>query len=1075
MDYNYLVLSGKSAKLTISGGDSAYNTVARSSASIKILSGGYVENTTVYASTTVSNAGSALSTFLSGGTMIVSSGGSAENVSMFRNARLTVSVGGRATGIFVSSGHINAEVLGGDAATLISGINEKGAFGLVGGVASNFIINSLGRLTVSNGGVAHDTELRFGGYFTVMSGGKATGLTQSAGGHVRADIYGADQNTSVFGTNVSGEFELVGGVGSNFILYDGGAQQVYSGGTALHTLVSGQRAIQYVNSGGVVSATSVFRNGLMNIYGGGIARSTFVYSGGSMVANDGAYVSGATVEGTLRVDFGNAGEDESGGIARLSDIDIAPSGVLDIVKQANFAYGINISGTLIIGKGVTVSGLTVSSTGAAVVSGVFEVTGSSWNTSVCRDGRVSAAAEALLTGTVISSGGTLELSNAAALEGTTIMAGGSMIICTADASTGEQITLDFTGTTGDQSVSISDIGNIAATTRIEARGMSAGSTYTLTDTANNNRCVCFGETGLYDDKVMGGTTYSNAFTGMTYDFSDGKSITVGTFEAAVQTTAGGIENGTSINGTGKAAKWTADTIASGTINLVGSGANLSEAWLEIEGTDLDGTMLFGTVSGGSAGAVNLLITSGARLGNLAAGAGAAGLVESVKLTIDNATLTGAAYAGGFGTVANKTETEVSNTTFKKDFYAGALANYAKTGASTSAGDIKLEIADGTFDGNIYGAASVKTGVLNTSAGSWIHSAGNIELDITSGTATKGDEACIFAGGYAAGHDTADAADRTAVYEAGSVTLTISGGNWGEVKGGRGVFGGAFASDNTKAADWDDPDEGGKGVYAKVGDVNITVIGGTMGNVYGGGWAQKGGKSEVGDVNINIEGGTITNIFGGGCCSISGGSTKAGDVTITVSGGNIEGSIFARGQGDGDWVENAEVIFTGSTDFSCDVYGYSYVGGASDGDVYLSFTGYTGEFSGKIGGFNRITLDEAAAMTITTVAADVSNGAWEFDLTGRADTLVGSSLLTWEEADSESFTNVSVKFADDTQAQGGWNIATVADAFGNTSFEVEIAGELVGENLALDGHIANGEYKDWGFTVEDNVLKFKNLA
>ena len=92
MDYNYLVLSGKSAKLTISGGDSSYNTVARSSASIKILSGGYVENTTVYASTTVSNAGSALSTFLSGGTMIVSSGGSAENVSMLHMyaSRITI-------------------------------------------------------------------------------------------------------------------------------------------------------------------------------------------------------------------------------------------------------------------------------------------------------------------------------------------------------------------------------------------------------------------------------------------------------------------------------------------------------------------------------------------------------------------------------------------------------------------------------------------------------------------------------------------------------------------------------------------------------------------------------------------------------------------------------------------------------------------------------------------------------------------------------------------------------------------------------------------------------------------------
>ena len=34
---------------------------------------------------------------------------------------------------------------------------------------------------------------------------------------------------------------------------------------------------------------------------------------------------------------------------------------------------------------------------------------------------------------------------------------------------------------------------------------------------------------------------------------------------------------------------------------------------------------------------------------------------------------------------------------------------------------------------------------------------------------------------------------------------------------------------------------------------------------------------------------------------------------------------------------------------------------------------------------------------------------------------------------------------------------------------------VAEELDLDQAIAAGDYAGWGFTVEENVLKFKNLA
>lgn len=234
------------------------------------------------------------------------------------------------------------------------------------------------------------------------------------------------------------------------------------------------------------------------------------------------------------------------------------------------------------------------------------------------------------------------------------------------------------------------------------------------------------------------------------------------------------------------------------------------------------------------------------------------------------------------------------------------------------------------------------------------------------------------------------------------------------------------------------------------------------------------------MNINIAGGTIANVFGGGSHSSSGGTTETDDVTITVSDGDITGAIYARGQLEGDTTGAASVIFTGATDFGCGVYGYSYVGGEAS-NATLSFagvsdelTGYTGTFSGAIGGFVSVTFSGATAMTLATAAADVSNGAWNFDLTDRASSLAGTSLLTWSTADFENDT-VRVSFADDAQAQGGWNIAAVAEAFSGTTFDIEVGESQIATGLAYNQQIASGDYQGWGFTLDEGVLKFKNLA
>ena len=287
------------------------------------------------------------------------------------------------------------------------------------------------------------------------------------------------------------------------------------------------------------------------------------------------------------------------------------------------------------------------------------------------------------------------------------------------------------------------------------------------------------------------------------------------------------------------------------ISFVTSDANITgDAWLRFSTVDFDkGATVYGA-EGNFAGTVKYLIHGAGKLGNFAAGAKTSGSVGGVELVSYNNDY-GLTYLGGQGTVTGLVSAFISSgNTLSKDFYAGALANYAKSGEATSIGSINVKIALNTNVGkaseekhyakaNIYGASQVKAGTITTAADTdAVHSVGDVTLTINNGETTKSD-LCVFAGGYATGHDTAKLAP---VYTVDSVSLTINGGNWGGAHGGRGVFGGAFAGDNTTAGD--------AGVWAQVGDVDLTISGGTMGNVYGGGWAQKGAKSEVGDVTKN---------------------------------------------------------------------------------------------------------------------------------------------------------------------------------------------------------------------------------
>ncbi|MBO7088997.1 MAG: hypothetical protein J6W70_03755, partial [Lentisphaeria bacterium] len=133
---------------------------------------------------------------------------------------------------------------------------------------------------------------------------------------------------------------------------------------------------------------------------------------------------------------------------------------------------------------------------------------------------------------------------------------------------------------------------------------------------------------------------------------------------------------------------------------------------------------------------------------------------------------------------------------------------------------------------------------------------------------------------------------------------------------------------------------------------------------------------------------------------------------------------------------------------------------------------TGTFTGAIGGFTTVTLDDDTTMTLSTAADDVSNGAWVFDFTDRDAELAGTSFLTWSGADFAGDT-VKVNFTDADQAAAGWSIATAAfDA--TTTFTLAIGGTDI-TSVAYDTAIADGDWAGWKFTSVEGTLKFAQLA
>jgi len=251
----------------ISSGGTANNTTVYSEGSMYICSGGTANKTTVN----------------SGGIMDISSGGTANSTTVNDGGKMYINSGGTATNVIWTpcEGFVSAA-----AGAYVTYASEYSGvyFGYNGQLRShaqsmdNKVVS--GSMYVMSGGVANSTTVNSGGAMYISSGGTANSTTVSWG---FMDIYS-------------------GGVANNTV--NDGDMYIYSGGVANNTV--NDDGYMLIFSGGTANSTTVNSGGSMYISSGGTATNvSWTPCIGSVYAADGAYVTYASTYSSVYFGSGN--------------------------------------------------------------------------------------------------------------------------------------------------------------------------------------------------------------------------------------------------------------------------------------------------------------------------------------------------------------------------------------------------------------------------------------------------------------------------------------------------------------------------------------------------------------------------------------------------------------------------------------------------------------------------------------------------------------------------------------------------------------------------------------------------
>ena len=444
-----------------SGGTASYNTI-NSGGSMKVYDG-------LANSTTVSSGGKVwvssgcvvnFTTLSSGGNMVISAGATANYTSIFDQAVLTLQ----------DSATLNNTTLSSGGSMFLDQQNQ---------VANSTTVSTGGTFRISSGGTANNTILEAGGSFTLFSGGTVNiikvqenaEMIVSGGTVTSATVYqnamllvsygGTVSNTTIIGGSLdlinealpisavsttltggtmyvrrgakatatsayNGEIKLgwsgtmtdtvVSGVDGSMFVYESGvasrtvvndeARMYISGGVANEVTVS--QGLLYVSSGGVAQGATIYNEGIAYISSGGTATAAVIHRNGRMYVSNGGLVSDAVVSSGGRLEV------QSGGTA--------------------------VGATLLSGTSNSGGILSVSSGGTAL------------STVVSNGGRLLVR-EGLVSGAVVSSGGSFTISSGGTFTGTLTLGSQAVV----SAASGGVVQFDLTKTSAGAAVFVNDI------------------------------------------------------------------------------------------------------------------------------------------------------------------------------------------------------------------------------------------------------------------------------------------------------------------------------------------------------------------------------------------------------------------------------------------------------------------------------------------------------------------------------------------------------------------------------------------------------------------------------------------
>ncbi|GDO42010.1 autotransporter outer membrane beta-barrel domain-containing protein [Escherichia coli] len=424
----------------ISSGGSVTHTLI-SGGEQNISSGGSAVDTTIEVGLqTVFDGGSVNGTIIDGGEQHISSGGSAINTTL--DGYQTVFNGGNATGTTINGGFQNISSGGSATSTIINaGFQEVSS----GGSATSTTINA-GVQALYDSSIASGTVIN-NGFQLISSGGSAINTTIKGGFQEVSDGGRAIETTITSGwQNV-----LSGGVATETLIV-GGVQTIYDGGSASEITINS--GYQVISSGGSVTTTTIYRGGEQSITNAGLATGTIIRGGEQRVSSGGSAVD-TTIEGGLQTVFG--GGSVSGTLINNGEQQVSSSGsavgtTINGGLQTVFGGG-SVSGTLINNgeQQVSSSGSAVDTTiegGLQTVFGGGSVSGTLINNG---EQRVSSGGSAVgttingglqtvfgggnVSGTLINNGEQRVSSGGSAID-TTINNGGTMSIAAGGSGTG---------------------------------------------------------------------------------------------------------------------------------------------------------------------------------------------------------------------------------------------------------------------------------------------------------------------------------------------------------------------------------------------------------------------------------------------------------------------------------------------------------------------------------------------------------------------------------------------------------------------------------------------------------------